>query len=364
MTKEKIERKVQSSGIRYLDQDEKDKTRSLWESCFWEDSKEFVSYYYREKMKENRVLVKWDQDSVIAMLHRNPYQVRFGKQQWDVDYIVGVATRNDRRREGHMGELLTTCLNDMNREHMPFTFLMPVAEEIYRPFSFRFVEKKEEIFLKDKVEKEIEYRSISKSNQECRAASLWMMQWMERHYEMSTVRGKSYLRKLIRELESENGKMEYLIHQGVVIGIQAFWGLNEREKRIMYLEEEWCVKGGKKPRIMARITDIISFLPSFCLWKPGKLILELELEDEQIKAHTGKYLWTITEKGSSLKEMEGNIHWEDKADGWLKADISQLTEWLFGYQKPEKIWKGYPDQIIKMLSQIRTVKSILLDEIV
>ena len=91
-----------------------------------EDSNEFVSYYYKEKIQQNRILVKLDGNDVITMLHRNPYQVRMRKKHWNVDYVVGVATRYDRRKKGYMEKVLITCLNDMNREHMPFTFLMPV----------------------------------------------------------------------------------------------------------------------------------------------------------------------------------------------------------------------------------------------
>ena len=364
MAKEKMERKKELSGICYLDQNEKEKTKALWESCFWEDSEEFVSYYYREKMTENRVLAKWDQDSVIAMLHRNPYRIRFGKQQWDVDYIVGVATRSDRRQEGHMKDLLITCLNDMNRENMPFTFLMPAAEAIYYPFSFRFIENKEEVFLNRKKANELESSIVSENEQDCRAASLWMMQWIKRHYEMSTVREESYVRKLIKELESERGKLERLRKHGETVGFRAFWGIKEREQRLLYLEDEWCIKGEKKPRIMARITDVMAFLPLFHLQKTGKMILELELEDQQIKAQKGRYLWSITKQGSILKKVEETKPHERKADVYLKMDISELTEWLFGYKRPEELWKRYPDQVIERLNQIRTVKGILLDEIV
>ena len=43
--------------IRYLEQEEKGRTREIWEEAFPDDSKSFVDYYYKEKMKDNRVLV-------------------------------------------------------------------------------------------------------------------------------------------------------------------------------------------------------------------------------------------------------------------------------------------------------------------
>ena len=43
--------------IRYLEQEEKGRTKELWKEAFSEDSLSFVDYYYEEKMKDNRVMV-------------------------------------------------------------------------------------------------------------------------------------------------------------------------------------------------------------------------------------------------------------------------------------------------------------------
>ena len=42
--------------IRYLEAEEKERTRDLWREAF-RDSETFIDYYYKEKMKDNRVLV-------------------------------------------------------------------------------------------------------------------------------------------------------------------------------------------------------------------------------------------------------------------------------------------------------------------
>ena len=95
-------RKGKNDQIRYLAEEEKMKSKPLWNQCFPEDSPAFVSYYYREKTKNNRILVKMEGDAILTMLHRNPYALRWKDTQWTADYIVGVATKRDRRHEGHM----------------------------------------------------------------------------------------------------------------------------------------------------------------------------------------------------------------------------------------------------------------------
>ena len=44
--------------IRYLETEEKGRCLELWREAFPEDSTEFCDYYFKEKMKDNKVLVR------------------------------------------------------------------------------------------------------------------------------------------------------------------------------------------------------------------------------------------------------------------------------------------------------------------
>ena len=46
--------------IRYLEPEEKQLCRPLWEEAFPEDTREFLDNYFERKMKENRVLAALD----------------------------------------------------------------------------------------------------------------------------------------------------------------------------------------------------------------------------------------------------------------------------------------------------------------
>ena len=41
--------------------------------CFPEDSESFIEYYYKEKTKDNEILVKKDNGLLISMVQYNPY---------------------------------------------------------------------------------------------------------------------------------------------------------------------------------------------------------------------------------------------------------------------------------------------------
>ena len=79
--------------IRYLEQEEKGRTKELWKEAFSEDSLSFVDYYYEEKMKDNRVLVFEREGQIVSMLHRNPYRIWLRGAECSCDYLVGIATK-------------------------------------------------------------------------------------------------------------------------------------------------------------------------------------------------------------------------------------------------------------------------------
>ena len=124
--------------IRYLEAEEKERTRDLWREAF-RDSETFIDYYYKEKMKDNRVLVCEEDGKIVSMLHRNPYRIYMRGAEKTCDYIVGVATDVNERNKGHMRGLILSVLRDMQEERMPFTFLMPARESLYRPYDFRYI---------------------------------------------------------------------------------------------------------------------------------------------------------------------------------------------------------------------------------
>ena len=88
--------------IRKLETGEKLNTRKLYEEVFSEDSKDFVDYYYEEKVKDNQIYVVEEDGEIQAMLHLNPYELAVNGSRKDVNYIVAVATRKSYRKRGFM----------------------------------------------------------------------------------------------------------------------------------------------------------------------------------------------------------------------------------------------------------------------
>ena len=124
---------------RLLDEQGKKDARGLWEEIFQEDTKMFLDYYDRWKLPENECFGIYGEDGRLdSMVQLNPYRLRVKGREAESRYIIAVATRPERRQKGLMRRLLKESLEYMRRKAMPFAFLMPASDAIYRPFDFRY----------------------------------------------------------------------------------------------------------------------------------------------------------------------------------------------------------------------------------
>ncbi len=371
--------------IRYLDNQEKGRTKDLWREAFPEDSEDFLDYYDQEKMSINQVLVREEDGVIQSMLHQNPYRLQVRDTFWSVDYIVAVATRTDMRHRGYMRSLLIRMMTHMREQQMPFCFLMPAAEAIYTPFQFAFIydqpvwNLKEDIKLKHtSIEETVPAGNMMGMDvadklvqqiQPIQMAADWMQQWLEQRYEVFTKRDTDYVTSLIREVKSELGSLDFLYDQKQLVGIQSIWGCKEKEQRLLYTEDGYSELEKKKPAIMARLITLETFVPVIHLKEDAEteqFTVCLELEDSLIPQNDGHFIWTLDHNGSQLEKLTGQIGTMEEAlaqtewetDRVLHLKIEELTQWLFGYRIPEAV-KQYAGA-----EQIDVLSRIFLDEVV
>ncbi|MCJ7845130.1 MAG: enhanced intracellular survival protein Eis [Blautia sp.] len=349
--------------VRYLDSSEKKRCRSLWEEAFPEDSASFVDYYMEEKTKDNRILVLEENGRILSMLHRNPYEVYAGDRLWKCDYIVGVATAEAGRRRGYMRRLMERALADMRAEGMPFSFLMPAAKEIYLPFGFTFIFDQPEwelpaMRIQDST---LAVRQITggASEELMESAGRWMERWLGKRYEVFTRRDAEYMRRLVKEMESENGTLEEIQEKGKTAGFLGTWGLDGQEQRLLLAEPPLLrEKGRARPAVMARIVSLPDFVKVIRLVEEApaeRLVFCLEITDELLAENQGVFRWTLDRTASFLERMSAAEDGKDTS-GIIKIHIRDLTAWLFGYRVPGKL----PAEAVF----IRPIRGVFLDEVV
>lgn len=109
--------------------------KALWIEMF-EDKESYVDHYMSSSWKHNRVLLLLRGEEIVSMLHLNPYTCIVQGERLDLHYIVGVCTKKAEQGKGYMGQLVTEALRICKEDGEPFTYLMPAAEAIYRPYDF------------------------------------------------------------------------------------------------------------------------------------------------------------------------------------------------------------------------------------
>jgi hypothetical protein len=401
--------------VKYLSGTEKQESRNLWEEAFPEDSKSFGDYYYAEKVKDNRILAivegsgaaarenrrsleygseqrkifsEQNQEvestavrqrahvqragawRVDAMIQLNPYQLHVDDFRWNVDYIVGVATRKDKRHRGYMSTLLSKMMEDMKKDQVPFCFLMPADPAIYRPFGFTYIYdqpkwKLDEVKAGSLKRKPLipESDSAEYTNR-LKEAAEWLEKWLKQQYQVYAFRDEDYLRRLVKEIVSENGYLDVLYDGDQVVGLQSEWGWEKQEQRLLYVEEKFRKKDNvpAKPAIMARIISPEVLVKAIRLKdgvKETERKLQLQVEDPLIEENNRTWIWTLNHTGSKLERVYEDVFADPKTkkpEADLKLTITEMTEWLFGYRIPEQA-RAYADEIA-------VLDRVFLDEVV
>lgn len=340
--------------MRYLETSERMLSRDLWEEAFPEDSRQFGDYYFSEKIKDNRVLVLEENGRIDAMIQLNPYELQVKDQRWKIDYLVGVATRKDRRHRGYMRRLLAKMMADMRAEQAPFCFLMPADEAIYRPFGFTFIYDQPWFgWCGDGM---LQLRRVSvKSSKDLVRAADWMNRWLADRYQVYAVRDRAYVERLVKEIASEEGTLDLVFDGDQMIGAESFWGLEKKVQRLLYAEAFYIEEvKTPKPAIMARIIDVERFVPVICLKeviKDERKTIILKIEDPMISENHGIWKWALDHKTSWLEKEEASTIIPD-----LTLTITELTAWLFGYE--------IPDAAAAFSRIVQPLQGVFLDEVV
>ena len=337
---EQIANTTAGSVLTYLDAEDKDETKHLWHMCFPEDSESFIEYYYKEKTKDNEILVKKDNGLLISMVQYNPYAVKLRGRLWKLDYLVGVATEESLRREGHFRDVFVKMLHDEEAAGKPITYLVPVNPAVYAPMGFTFIGNVASYELTEKAKQTLTRTVCQDTPEDCGRAAVYMEQWLGARYEMYTRRDAAYVSRLIKELASENGTLEFLEQDGRLVGLDAYWGWEVREHRLLYAEDAYTVKTGEKPWNMARLTNIGALLAAFGLKQAEQqgeekrmLTLGIRMNDPILEMNNGEFVWTIGETGSSLKARKpepDTCGCTENVSIWLETKPEELVSWLFG----------------------------------
>jgi predicted acetyltransferase len=138
----------------------KPELKQMWKLCF-EDSDEFIRFYFDKIYRNQESLVLLDKDHKIplAFLQIIPYQIKIGKNIYEAGYISGAMTHPECRKKGYMQQLLNAAFSEMKKRNYTFTFLIPQEDWL---FDFYVKSGYEKAFPKSRTE--IDLTSDNKIN--------------------------------------------------------------------------------------------------------------------------------------------------------------------------------------------------------
>ena len=198
-----------SMYLRYLRQEEKGKSRRLYEICFPEDTAKFIDYYYEEKCRDNEIIVLENEGKICSMIHANPFVVDCCGQKAAVHYLVAVATDPAYRRQGCMRRLLRKLLLEERDRGEPFSFLMPANPAYYEPFGYRYWKSQRVWELDDgQVEKLQDYvlrRNACTERVDNKELAQISNQILDEKFDLYIPRNASYYERMRKEQQSEGG---------------------------------------------------------------------------------------------------------------------------------------------------------------
>ena len=330
--------------IRKLEDEEKGRTRRLYEEVFSEDSPSFVDYYYTEKTKDNTIYAVEEERGLRAMLHLNPYTLMVNGKEEPSHYIVAVATEEACRKRGYMAALLKTALQDMYQAGEPFTFLMPAAEAIYLPHGFSTVYEQEQGYFRGKSDLPDGWTARKARLEDAADIADAAEKALKGRCKVYARRDKAYYERLIREYESDGGCLMVCEREGRIVDCLP---------AVEEIPEE-------RPKIMVRPVNVKRLL----------LLLELDyltavcfqVTDPIIPENNQVFMLTGTEF-SGVMLMEGK---PENSEGTLTVEA--LTKLVFGRVSPDDIEKEEgvtaTERMKEELKKIVPLSPIYLNEVV
>lgn len=350
---------------------ENQRARKLYEEIFDEDSPAFVDYYFRVKAAENEIfVVENEKQEILATLHLNPYKMMFCGEKAKTNYIVAVATRADCRHQGMMRSLLQASLQEMYRREETFTWLMPAAEAIYRPFGFRFIYEKNKMTVTADVLRRAETDENWQihSDQEvsgdifCEEAkkedlaelACFAEKQLSKLAEVYTVHDIAYFEQRMQEVGCEGGRLVLIRNENRICGyflalkkdreaweivvedavqkkafpaVLHWFGASEKKCTFTAFPQIWeqYAQSENVPAIMGRLVHLERFV--CCLKIKKEQEWKIRLTDSLIPENNGYFIIKTGIEGGSLIRVENLSEKEKKM--FCSMDIGQLTEELF-----------------------------------
>ncbi len=294
--------------------------------------------------------------SCIAAMRRNP---RKGEkcllsmadiERVGTNRISLAATKVQYRQKGYMSRLMLGSLEYQQQMKIPFCFVESGNKSFWEHFGFGYIYDKPqyglntELISQEALQQAIEGDLIPLPNSDaflhvtdCNSV-LSLAHFVNanlcKRYGLFIIRSALYFEHFQRELEGVGGNLFEIVENGKIKGYFAYRGdLGIREA--VFADEAdrerfLCVKGKKKPAVMARIVNLSEMMRHIS--GNGKITVAIKLTDPVLQSNNGVFLWYIDKKGSHMERVEQRSNdIGASARPEVTTTIGEFTAFIFEY---------------------------------
>ncbi len=295
----------------------------------------------------------------IAALRRNP-RLKQAKRLLNmadiervrINQIRVAATKIPYRQKGYMGRLMSGSLEYQHQLRIPFCFAESSNKSFWEHFGFGYLydrpqyELNTELISREVLERAGEGDLIPLLDSDIflhvadHGSVLSLAHFVNanlcRQYGLFIIRSALYFEHFQRELESGGGNLFEIVENGRMKGYFAYTG-DACIREAVFADEAdrerfLCVKGEKKPAVMARIVNLPEMLRHIS--GNGKITIAIKIIDPVLENNNGVFLWYIDENGSRIERVEQENGDEDASDRpEVTTTIGEFTAFIFEYMQ-------------------------------
>lgn len=364
--------------VRMLEDFEKKEILPLYENVF-DDSKEYVNYFYKNVMPKSSVFTCSVNGETVGMLCLIPKNVSVGDIRIACRYIYGVATRLEWRKKGVMSRIMKEAVNHlyMSGTSDYFTYLIPSPAgnaAIYEKYGFGTVmdkvcetDKTDGVFYENNILK----RRAVRSDIGC--LSEFATAHVSKSYNVYLTKDKSYFESMFSLMEAEGGGIDIYFAEkytdgnidGKTDGKIAGYRIGFDDETVEEIYDDVLGARNRKsqtddkisPYIMARILNISKMIPLMRTVDEGEIFLNVE--DSVIDENNGVFLWRYGDTCSFERTDSGSTSFSNTVSNHMVSNnavcgdkekkqiihigIGELASHIFGYNSVA----GLPEMCVK-----------------
>ena len=114
-----------------MDNNIKNQTKALWDTCFSEEDKRFVDFYFEKRYNEQDNIHIEKDGKVVSAMQLISYPFSYYGKTIGCSYLSGCCTDPDYRSQGLMNDLIIKALNQAKNNGACFAALIPASESLF-----------------------------------------------------------------------------------------------------------------------------------------------------------------------------------------------------------------------------------------